>query len=278
MRTAVALAERHGHLGHRGLAIGVEQLGTVVDNGVILLTRTGEEARHVDERHDGDVESVAEAHEAGCLARCVAVEHAGIDAGLVGHDAHALAVEAGKAYDDVAGEVALHFEELSVVDDGSDDLVHVVGHVGVVGDDFVQRVFLAVDGVGAFLARGTLHVVLGDVFEQAADEGSKLFFRLGREVANATLGGVDASAAEFFLRDVLASHGLHHFRAREEHVAHAFEHDDEVGEGGRVDSAAGARTADARDLGHDAAGLNVALEDVAEAGQGVDALLDACAA
>ena len=58
------------------------------------------------------------------FARCVAVEHAGEIFGLVGHDADGLAVEAGKADDDVLGIVALYLEELTVVDDGTDDLTY----------------------------------------------------------------------------------------------------------------------------------------------------------
>ncbi len=102
------------------------------------LTGAGKESGHVDEGHQRDVEGVAEAHEAGCLARCVAVEHAGKIFGLVGHDADALSVEAGEAYDDVLGVVALHFEEFAVVDDRADHLIHVVGTGSRVGDDLVE--------------------------------------------------------------------------------------------------------------------------------------------
>ena len=240
--------------------------------------RAREEARHVDERNDGDVEAVAEAHEACGLARSVAVEHAGVDAGLVGHDAHALAVEAGKADDDVACEVALHLEELPVVHHGTDYLIHVVRHVRVVGDNLVERILLAVDGVGAGDARRAFHVVLRDIGEQSADKLGKFLLRLGREVAHAALCGVNACAAEVFLRYVLARHGFHHLRTGEEHVAHAFEHHHEVGEGRRINRSAGARAADAGYLRHYAAGLDVALEDVAKTGEGVDAFLYACAA
>ena len=97
-------------------------------------------------------------------------------------------------------------------------------------------------------------------------------------MANAALRGVNACAAKVFLRHVLARHGFHHLRTGEEHVAHAFEHHHEVREGRGVYRAAGTRAADAGYLGHHAAGLDVALEDVAETGEGVDAFLYACAA
>ena len=250
----------------------------MVDHGVVFLTRSRQEARHVHEAHDGDIEAVAEAHEASSLARGVAVEYAGVNAGLVGHNANALAVEAGETDDNVARKGTLHFEELTIVHHSRDNLIHIVGHVGVVGDNLVEAIFLAVDGVVAGNARGAFHVVLRQIGEQAADKGCKLFFRLGREVANATLRGVNACAAEIFLRYVLARHGFHHLRTGEEHVAHAFEHHHEVGEGRRINRSAGARAADAGYLRHYAAGLDVALEDVAKTGEGVDAFLYACAA
>ena len=105
---AVAFAECYGYFGYRGFAVSEKQLGALVDNGVVLLTCSGKEARHVDEGNDGDVEAVAEAHETGGLARGVAVEHTGVYAGLVGHHAYALSVKAGEADDDVAGKVALN--------------------------------------------------------------------------------------------------------------------------------------------------------------------------
>ena len=140
----------------------------MADDGVVFLSGTGEESGHVNEADDGNVEGVAEADKACGFARGVAVEYTGKDLGLVGHDAHALAVEACETDDDVAGKLALHLHELAVVDDGPDDLVHVVGLVGVVGDDFVQTVLTTVDGVVAFHAGRTLAVVLGDIGKELA--------------------------------------------------------------------------------------------------------------
>ena len=215
------------------------------DDGVVLLACARQEARHVDERHQRNVEGIAEAHEARALAAGVAVEHAGVNAGLVGHHADRLAVEARKADDDVAREVALDFHEFPIVDNGADDLVHVVGHVGVVRYDFVQAVFFAVDGVRAWNARCAFHVVLGQVAEQLADKSGELFLSLGCEVAYAAACGVNACTAEVFLCDVFACHGFHYLWSGEEHVAYAFQHHYEVCQGRGVDGAAGAGAADA---------------------------------
>ena len=100
------------------------------NHAVVLLAGAGQESGHIHQRHQRNVEGVAEADEAGALAAGVGVEHAGKVLGLVGHDAHALAVEAGKADDEVLGIVGLNLQELAVVDDGADDVIHVVGTVG----------------------------------------------------------------------------------------------------------------------------------------------------
>ncbi len=44
------------------------------NDAAVLLVHAGQEARNVDERHQGDVEGVAEAHEAGALDRGVDVQ------------------------------------------------------------------------------------------------------------------------------------------------------------------------------------------------------------
>jgi hypothetical protein len=87
----------------------------------------------------GISKAVAEAHEAGALAAGVDVQHAGQHLRLVGDDAHRLAVHAGEADDDVLGEVRADLEEVGLVHDLQDQLLHVVGLVGVGRDQGVQR-------------------------------------------------------------------------------------------------------------------------------------------
>ena len=49
----------------------------MLDQPAIFLVGARQEARHVDEGDQRDVERIAKAHEAGGFARGVAVEHAG---------------------------------------------------------------------------------------------------------------------------------------------------------------------------------------------------------
>ena len=94
------------------------------------------------------------------------------------------------------------------------------------------------------------------------------------EGGDARLGGVAHGAAELLEGDVLAGHRLHDVGAGDEHVGGALDHEDEVGHGGRVDRAAGARAEDDADLGDDARGRHVAVEDPPVGVQRDDALLD----
>ena len=59
----------------------------MLDDAAELLGGAGQEAGHVLERDERDVEAVAEAHEARALDRGVDVEAAGQVRGLVGDDA-----------------------------------------------------------------------------------------------------------------------------------------------------------------------------------------------
>src|SRR5208283_738176 len=111
----IRLAGNDGDFGHGGLGEGVQQLGTVGDDAAPLLGRPRKKARHVDEGDEGNVEAVAEAHEAGRLDRSRNVQDAGQEGRLVGHHPDAAAVEAGEADHNVFGKVLLHFEEVSVV-------------------------------------------------------------------------------------------------------------------------------------------------------------------
>ncbi len=248
------------------------------DDAAVFLLRTGEEARHIDERHDRNVEGVAETDETGTLARGVDVKHTGQVFRLVGHDTDGRAAEAGKAHDEVLRIVLVDFEELAVVHDGADDFVHVVRGVRAVGDDLVEGVLFTVDRVFGRDIRGLFHVVLREIAHQLTDGGDGVFLGSGLELGHAALGSVDGSTAEFLLRHVLAEHLLDDGRTGQEHIRGTFRHDDEVGQSGGVNRTAGARAEDCGDLRNHARGEDVALKDLGVAGQGVHTFLDTGAA
>ena len=197
--STIALAEGDGHLGHGCFAVGVEQLGAVQDDGIVLLAGAGEEAGNVHQTDDGDVEGVAEAHETGTLAAGVHIEHAGVAGRLVGNDAYALAVETGEADDDVLGKLGLNLEELTIVGNGCYHLVHVVCHVRVVGQNLVQQVLLAIDANSELLVLGeNLRATAQNVTLRTSYRNAKLLFNLadgnGNDVVNGNAVTVNPSS------------------------------------------------------------------------------------
>ena len=208
----------------------------------------GQEARHVDERDERDVERVARAHEPRRLLRRADVEHAGERPRLVADDADAVAAEPREPAHDVLGEERLDLEELAVVDDRRDDRLDVVRLRRLVGHERVELGRLAVDRVRRRVVRRRLGVVLRQEAEQVARVLERSLLVRRDEVRDAGLRRVRHRAAELLERDLLAGHRLHHVGAGDEHVRRALDHQDEVGHRGRVHGAAGARPHDERDL------------------------------
>ena len=124
--------------------------------------------------------------------------------------------------------------------------MHVVRLVGGIGYQGVEFEILVVDiEIGLDVEdRRLFEVVARQVGEQGAQvlEGILL---VGRHVVgDAVLGVVRAGAAELLELDVLAGDALDDLGAGDEHVRGLVDHDDEVGDGGGVDRAAGARAED----------------------------------
>ena len=110
----------------------------------MFLLHARQEARHVLERNQRDVEGVAEAHEPRGLDRRVDVETPREHARLIGHDADGTSAESREADDDVAREVALHFEKHALVDDDVNEVVNVVGLIRLTRHERVERRVLAI--------------------------------------------------------------------------------------------------------------------------------------
>lgn len=159
--------------------------------------------------------------------------------GLVGHDADGAALDAAEADDDVLRVTGLDFQELVLVEDPGDDLVHVVRLVRRIRD---QRVELEILGGQVVLdgALGCRHrevrrvgvVVRRQVAQQVADILEGVLLSGGDVVRGAGLAHMGVGAAQLFLGDVLAGDSLDHVGAGDEHLAGLVDHHDEVGQGG----------------------------------------------
>ena len=164
----------------------------------------------------------------------------------------------------------LHLEELVVVEDAGDDLVHVVRLVRRIRDQRVQLEVLVGEVVldGALghrrrIARRIGVVVARQVAQQVADVVEGVLLAGGDVVRRARLGHVGVRAAELLHRHVLAGDGLDDVGPGDEHLAGLVDHDDEVGQRGGVDVPACRGAHDQRDLRDDAGGQDVVAEDAA---------------
>ena len=168
VRAAVGLARDDLHPRHGCLAVRVEQLRAVADDAAVLLVGAGQEAGDVDERDERDVERVARAHEPGGLLRRVDVERAREHLRLVPDDADDVAVDPREPAHDVHRPERVHLEELAVVDDLGDHLLHVVRLVRRVRDELDDPVARAVGIVVGLEVRRVLEVVGRQEREQVA--------------------------------------------------------------------------------------------------------------
>ena len=124
----------------------------------------------------------------------------------------------------------MHLEEFAVIDNASDDIVHVVGLVRIVRDDLVQCVVSPADRVIGRNNRSLLHIVLRNVAEELLYDADAVLIVLCREMCHTALGGMNARAAKVLRGHCLAGHALDHCRACKEHVRSVLHHDGEVGQ------------------------------------------------
>ena len=214
------------------------------------------------------------ADEAGALDRRVDVEGPGEMRRLVGHDADRLTAKPREADEDVPSVVLVHLEELTLVDDGANQIAHVVGLVGLLRHQVVKRRVLAIDRVPRPAARGVVKVVGGQEAEQGADQRKTRLVVRHDEMRHTALRVMGHCAAELLLGHHLVGDGLDDVRPGDEHVARLVHHDREVGDGRRVHGAAGARAHDGGDLRHDTGRQRVAEKDIGVAAERQHPLLD----
>ena len=226
---AEGLAEDDGDAGDGGEGEGFEEHDGLVEQAVPFRLAADDEARHVGEEDEGDVEAVAEADELGRLVAAVGRERAGAEHGVAGDDADGASADAGEGGDQLAPEAGLELEHAAAVDEPGDDAVHVVGALAAggdeVGDARVGLRLLVVRGRREFPAVG------GQVGEELLDQGDGFLLGVGGPVDLASAVEVDVDAAEVVEGDALAGGDFDDAGAGDVEVR-AADLDDEVGVGG----------------------------------------------
>ena len=244
----------------------------------MLLIAAGQEAGHVNEGDKRDVEGVAEADEARRLGGGVDVEASRQVARLVRHHPHRATVEPRKADDYVERPVGVDFEEIPIVEDLREHLVHIVGLVGVVGQQRIEFFQRPLGVVGGFAARRIFDVILRHEAQQHAELVEGVLLALTRQMRHSRFAVMRHRPAQFLKANLFVGDRPNHVGAGDEHVAGLLDHQDEIGDGRAVNRAARARPHDDGELRYHPGGLDVAVEYLGVAAEAYHPFLDACAA
>ena len=247
----------------------------MADNAVVFLLRARHVTRNVDEREDRNIEAIAEAHKACCLVTSVHIQRTGEALRLVSDNTHNVTVEASKTDHNVLCEFRLDFEEGILVGKASDHVTNVVCSLEVVRDDFFDVGGLVHDCTD--LSNRLVRVALREVAEQVAYAFEASLIVLIDEVGNARLREMHACATELIRSHNFCSHCLHDTRARDEHLARLFGHENEVGNSRGVASTTSARSENHGNLRNDTASPCVACENATVTVEGANAFFDTCA-
>ena len=225
---AEGFAEDDGEAGDGGKRECFEEHDRLVEEAVVLGLAADDEAGHVLEEDEGDVEGFAEADELGSLVAGFGSERAGVEHGVAGEDADGSAADAGERGDQGAPEAGFEFEHSAVVDDSGDHAVHVVGALAAGGDEFGElRVGL---GVVVTIELGRcLPAVVGEVGEERFEQGDRLVFGFGDLIDLAGTIEVDVDPAQVLQRDSLAGGDFNYSRTGHRHRRSAHLHH-EIGE------------------------------------------------
>ena len=169
-----------------------------------------------------------------------------------------------------------HVEDVAVVEDPQQDLVHVVGHVVAVRHDRIE--FQVVRGDLRLQAgvddRRVVEGVGGQEAQVVADVLERRRLVLD-DLMDVAVAGLRVGAAEFVERDVLTGDVLDHVRTGDEHVALVAHRHHQVGLDRRIHRSASAFAEDDGDLGHQAAQQLVAAAQLGVPGQRGHRVLDA---
>src|SRR5713101_1923052 len=130
----------------------------MLDDSAVFLICPRQKSRDIFKRHQRDVEAIAKAYEARAFNRRIDIERSGQHRRLVRDHSHRLPVQARKSHHNVLRIMFLDFEEIPVVDNCVDHVFHVVRQVRLIGDDRVELLVGAVDGIGTRPSRWVINM------------------------------------------------------------------------------------------------------------------------
>ena len=197
---------------------------------------------------------------------------------MIANDADGPAVEPRKTHHEIFGVVLVDFKEITIVHDGMNRVLDVVGLLGIERNERIQSCIAARGRVGSSAARRILEIIRGEKTYQLANHGQAIGIVARDKMRHAALFVVGHRAAKLLLGDFFVRDGFDDVGAGHEHVGSFLGHENEIGDRGRVHGTAGTRSHDGADLGDDAARKRVAQKNVRVTRERCHTLLDARAA
>mmetsp|Transcript_7896 Transcript_7896/g.14370 ORF Transcript_7896/g.14370 Transcript_7896/m.14370 type:complete len:222 (-) Transcript_7896:566-1231(-) len=131
---AVCLSRNYRDLRHTCFRIGKQELGSVTNDSTIFLIGARKETRHVDKGDERNVESVAESYESSSLVGSFNIKAACEGQRVVSNDSNRASFHTSKGSNDILSHVRLDFKEIAVIDDATNNILHVIGCIGIIGD------------------------------------------------------------------------------------------------------------------------------------------------
>ena len=137
VRPPISLSCNNGDFRDRRFAKCVKELGALSDDTSPFLVRSGQETGYVLKDNQGNIEGIAEANKSGSFNGRIDVQDPCQDRGLVRDDPDRPAAESREADDDIRRIESVHLEEIGIIDDQPDHLLHVVGLARIFRNDRV---------------------------------------------------------------------------------------------------------------------------------------------
>ena len=190
--------------------------------------------------------------------------HPARSARLIRHDAHRPPVHTRKPDHDISGEMLVHLEEIAVVHHAPDHVLDVVRQIRFRGINVVEFSVLR-DPPGSLRRHAAARRRDCSAAESSSAREScagNPHRRPPTKCATPLIELCVTAPPSVFFGDVFMGDGLDHVGTGDEHVAGLIHHENEIGEGGRINRAARTRAHNGRDLRNHAARERVAQKNV----------------
>ena len=276
--TTVSFTENHGDLRNGSFAVSEQHLSAVTNYAGIFLLFAGQEPRNINEVNYRNIEAVAETNETSCFIGSVIVKAACHEGWLVSNDTNGLSVHTSEAGDDILCEFLSYIVVFTVINDGFNDIVHVVRSIRAFRHNLIESRIGSGGIITGFNDRSIFHVVGRQEGEQVTNLFNAVFVVFSSELSYTGCTVVGHCATECFSGDHFAGYRFNYSRAGQEHLGCFLNHVNEVGQSRGINCAASGWSHDCRNLGNYAGSNGVAPENLAVAGESIDSFLNTSAA